>query len=140
MFCQIVAGEIPSYRVAESAAALAFLDAFPAARGHCLVAAKGHFERVQDVPPREAADMMQLAARAVSILEEKLGCDTLVALHNGKGAGQEIPHAHMHLIPRRPGDGASAVTSMFPGPEKLAEGEALELARLLGGAPAGGPA
>lgn len=118
IFCKIIAGRIPASRVADSAESIIFLDAFPAAHGHCLVAPKKHYGLLQDVPPSTSADMMQLAARAVSRMEEKLGCSTLVALHNGKDAGQEIPHVHLHLIPRRPGDGAGAVTRLFPEPAR----------------------
>lgn len=98
---------------------MVFLDAFPSARGHCLVAPRSHHERLQDVPRRTGADMFGMAARAVSTIEKNLGCDTLVALHNGRGAGQAVPHAHLHLIPRAAGDGAGAVHSMFPEPARL---------------------
>ena len=116
IFCKIIAGRIPASRVADSVESIIFLDAFPATHGHCLVVPKKHYNLLQDIPPNVSSDMMQLAARAVSRMEEKLGCSTLVALHNGKDAGQEIPHVHLHLIPRRPGDGAGAVTNLFPAP------------------------
>lgn len=119
VFCQISSGRIPSYKLHETDLAMVFLDAFPSARGHCLVAPRSHHERLQDVPRRTGADMFGMAARAVSAIEKNLGCDTLVALHNGRGAGQLVPHAHLHLIPRTAGDGAGAVHSMFSEPAKL---------------------
>ena len=127
VFCQISSGRLPSYKLHESDLAMVFLDAFPSARGHCLVAPRSHHERLQDVPRATGADMFGMAARAVSAIEEKLGCDTLVALHNGRGAGQAVPHAHLHLIPRGAGDGAGAVHSMFPEPARLDPKEAEDL-------------
>lgn len=133
IFCEIMAGRVPSHKVAESRLSVVFLDAFPSVRGHCLAVPKEHFERVQDMPPGNAADLAGLAFRTVSRMEERLGCDTLVAVHNGRGAGQEVPHAHMHLMPRRPGDGAAAATALFPEKQKLDPAEAAGLLDLLGG-------
>ena len=133
IFCEIMAGRVPSHKVAESDLSVVFLDAFPSARGHCLAVPKKHFERAQDMPPESAADLAELAFRTVSRMEERLECDTLVAMHNGRGAGQEVPHVHMHLLPRRPGDGADAATALFPDRRKLDPAEAAGLLELLGG-------
>lgn len=131
IFCEIAAGRARAFRVADSAESVAFLDMFPAARGHCLVVPKKHYELLQDLPPDVSSDMMRLAARAVARMEEKLGCSTLVALHNGPGAGQQVRHVHVHLIPRRPGDGAGAVTGLFPAPKELDLDDASELLELV---------
>ena len=54
---------------------------------------------------------------------DKITGSTLLAIHNGKESGQEIPHVHVHLIPRKPGDSAGPVHSMFKNRPKLSEDE-----------------
>ena len=115
VFCEIAAGRIPAARLYESETVLAFLDAFPLARGHCLVIPKAHRERIQDMPPELCAEVFGIVRRLAARADSITGA-TLVAVHNGRDSGQEIPHVHVHIIPRSPGDGAGAVHSMFPGP------------------------
>ena len=68
---------------------------------------------LRDVPESENAALFE-AVRQASARVDRLSGATLIAVHNGKASGQEIPHVHVHLIPRRDGDGAGAVHSMFP--------------------------
>ena len=122
VFCEIAAGRIPAARLYESETVLAFLDAFPLARGHCLVIPKAHRERIQDMPPELSAEVFGIVRRLASRADSITGA-TLVAVHNGRDSGQEIPHVHVHIIPRSPGDGAGAVHSMFPGPISVDEAD-----------------
>ena len=98
---------------------MAFLDAFPVARGHVLAVPRAHRERIQDMTVDEAADLFGLVARLASRTDAVAGGSgsgsgaTLIAVHNGRQSGQEVPHVHVHLIPRRDGDGAGPVHSMF---------------------------
>ena len=112
IFCKIVSGQIPCKKVYETAGSLAFLDAFPLARGHTLVIPKAHHVKVQELSSGENADLFE-AVRVVSARAEKISPSCLVAVHNGKEAGQEVPHVHVHVIPRNPGDGAGPVHGMF---------------------------
>ena len=118
VFCGIVSGEVPARVVSRTPLSMAFLDAFPVARGHVLVVPRAHRERVQDLTGGENADLFALAGRLAVRTDRAGGVSggaTLIAVHNGKQSGQEVPHVHVHLIPRREGDGAGPIHSMFKG-------------------------
>lgn len=112
IFCKIANGQIKARTVLETKNSLAFLDAFPLASGHTLVIPKAHYEKVQQMSPLDSADLFDLVHKVTAKVDSITGA-TLVAIHNGKDAGQEVPHVHVHLIPRSPGDSASAVHGMF---------------------------
>ena len=114
VFCRIAAGKIPAKVIAQNEAAVALLDAFPLAIGHTLVISKSHQAKVQDLGNAEAQWLFELACRAAAAVEGATGTPaTTIAIHNGREAGQEIPHVHVHIIPRKQGDGAGPVHSMF---------------------------
>jgi histidine triad (HIT) family protein len=122
IFCKIVKGEIKARIITETKKSLAFLDAFPVAKGHALVIPKSHYEKIQDMPPDVNEDVFDTVHKVVTKVDRLTG-STLVAIHNGKGAGQEIPHVHIHLIPRSPSDAAGAVHSMFKNRPKISDSE-----------------
>jgi len=126
IFCKIVNGEIPAKIISDTEKSLAFMDAFALTKGHSLVIPKNHYEKIQDIPPEENAELFETVRRVISKVD-KLTNATLVAVHNGKQSGQEIPHVHIHLIPRSPDDGAGPVHSMFQSRPKLTENEIEEL-------------
>lgn len=100
LFCSIVAGEIPSKLVYEDDAALAFLDINPWHAGHTLVIPKEHVENVLE----DSSILAEIAPAIVAtsaLLTAKLGADGMNVLSNAGGvSGQEVFHAHVHLIPR----------------------------------------
>lgn len=98
------------------------MDAFPLAKGHSLVIPKTHYEKVQDISKEDNADLFELVRKTISKVD-KLTNATLLAVHNGKESGQEIPHVHVHLIPRNQNDSAGAVHSMFSNPPKISDNE-----------------
>ena len=112
IFCKIANGEIPSKIINSSQLSVAFLDAFPLAKGHTLVIPKNHHVRIQDMSNEENSDLFSLVHNVIPKIDQITGA-TLVAVHNGKEAGQEIPHVHVHLVPRTKGDSAGAIHSMF---------------------------
>ena len=122
IFCKIAKGEIPSKVIAETKNSIAFLDAFPLSRGHTLVIPKHHYEKVQDMTIDDNVDMFNILHNVISKVDKITG-STLLAIHNGKESGQEIPHVHVHLIPRKPGDLAGPVHSMFKNRPKLSDDE-----------------
>lgn len=127
IFCKIAAGEIPSEKVVEDAHAFAFLDIQPLQRGHVLVVPKRHAERFEDVAPEAAASMFALAQEVVRRQNKALGAQgTTIAINNGRVAGQEVPHVHLHLVPRREGDGFGPIHALFER-VSLKEGELKEL-------------
>ena len=115
IFCRILSGEIPSRVVSESRHAVAMLDAYPLAAGHTLVVSRRHVSKVQQLDPEENADLFGLVGDVTSRVDSAMTGSTLVAIHNGRDAGQEIPHLHVHIVPREPGDSAGAIHSMFGG-------------------------
>ena len=130
VFSKIVAGEIPAKIIKETEHSLAFLDAFPLAKGHTLVIPKNPREKIQDLTEEENKDLFSLVHEMVSKVDSVTGA-TLIAIHNGKEAGQEIPHVHVHLIPRSKSDSAGAVHSMFGSTLNLSESEIDDLHKQL---------
>jgi len=99
IFCKIAKKEIPSKIITETNKSIAFLDAFPLSRGHTLVIPKYHYEKVQDMTDMDNTDLFNTVHKVISKVDKLTGA-TLLAIHNGKDSGQEIPHVHVHLIPR----------------------------------------
>ena len=122
LFCKIANKEIPSRIITETENSIAFLDAFPVSRGHTLVIPKNHYEKVQDMADIDNNDLFDTVHKVISKVD-KLTSSTLLAIHNGKDSGQEIPHVHVHLIPRESHDQAGPVHSMFKNRPKLSDEE-----------------
>ena len=106
----------------ESKSSIAFLDAFPVSRGHTLVIPKKHYEKVQDIGEEDSVDLFNTVRNIITKIDKITG-STLVAVHNGKDSGQEIPHVHVHLIPRELSDNAGPVHSMFKDRPKFSDQE-----------------
>ena len=107
IFCKIVSGEIPSFKIYETSETLALLDINPVAKGHTLVIPKNpHSSNIFDISAHEWSAMME-TVRIVAIgLEKSLGADGVnLMMNNREHAGQVVFHPHMHLIPRFKGDG-----------------------------------
>ena len=126
VFCKIAKKEISSKIIAETKKSIAFLDAFPLSRGHTLVIPKCHYEKVQDMTDMDNTDLFNTVHKVISKVDKLTGA-TLLAIHNGKDSGQEIPHVHVHLIPRQSSDQAGPVHSMFKDRPKLSDKELDEL-------------
>ena len=110
----------------ETKNSIAFLDAFPVSRGHTLVIPKNHYEKVQDMTDIDNNDLFDTVHNVISKVDKLTG-STLLAIHNGKDSGQEIPHVHVHLIPRQSSDQAGPVHSMFKDRPKLSDEELEQL-------------
>ena len=126
IFCKIASKEIPAKILVETESCIGFLDAFPLAKGHALVIPKNHYEKLQDLPTDVNTEMFSTIHSLISKIDTLTGA-TLVAVHNGRESGQEIPHVHVHLIPRSSDDSAGAVHSMFSQKPELSESEIDEL-------------
>ncbi len=95
IFSKIVAGEIPSYKVAEDENYYAFLDISPVAKGHTLVIPKHEVNYIFDLDSEEYAGLWQFARRVAKAMKQVLPCQRIgVAV-----MGLEVPHAHIHLVP-----------------------------------------
>jgi diadenosine tetraphosphate (Ap4A) HIT family hydrolase len=112
VFCQILAGDLPASYVYEDDVVCAFMDIRPVTSGHVLVIPRAHAESLTDVPPDVSAAMMQAVNRCVEGLRRSgVPMDTFnLFLADGVAAGQEVPHAHLHVIPRFEGDGWRLIT------------------------------
>lgn len=120
VFCRIVDGLLPSYRIAEDEHCIAIMDINPANPGHVLVITREHAATVMDVSPRAlqaAALMAQRVARAVQAVCAPDGINLLQA--NGPGAAQSVPHFHLHVLPRRLEDGLAMNWHLAPGDREV---------------------
>ena len=122
IFCKIISGGIPAKILKETTQSISFLDAYPLAKGHVLVIPKTHHQKIQDMGNDENTDLFSLVHEMVSTVDSVSGA-TLVAVHNGIDAGQEVPHVHVHLVPRSKDDSAGPIHSMFDSSLNLSESE-----------------
>jgi histidine triad (HIT) family protein len=106
LFCKIVTGVVPSRKVFENDDCYAFLDIFPAAKGHTLVIPKKHFADIHEVDARSYASVAAAAKEVADILHAKLGsAGTTIFQMNREAGWQTVFHLHMHVIPRWDNDG-----------------------------------
>ncbi len=104
LFCRIVRGETPAHAVLDAETAFAFLDHRPVFPGHCLLVPKSHHETLADLPDALLAPLFAEARLLARAVEEGLRADgTFVAINNR--VSQSVPHLHIHVVPRRRGDG-----------------------------------
>lgn len=106
IFCKIVAGDIPAYKVYEDDDVLAFLDIAPVHPGHTLVIPKKHYENLLDLPETEAAKLVSAIKKITPAVLAGVGANSFnLGLNSGIEAGQAVPHFHWHIMPRYEGDG-----------------------------------
>ena len=108
IFCAIAAGDIPARTVHETDDVLAFLDANPLARGHTLVIPKAHAQHVDDLDDDLASELFAAVSELTPRVQAAVDADGAnVGANDGEAAGQEVPHVHVHVIPRFEGDGGA---------------------------------
>lgn len=95
IFSKIIAGEIPSFKIAESDKFLAFLDIEPLVEGHVLVVPKVEVNKIFDVPDSYLSEMLVFAKPIAHAIEKAFDCKRCGI----SVIGLEVPHAHMHLVP-----------------------------------------
>ncbi|WFE50227.1 MULTISPECIES: HIT family protein [unclassified Micromonospora] len=104
VFCGIVAGEVPAFRVADTPDGVAFLDTRPVFKGHVLVVPRTHLVTLADLPSDLLPGYFALVQRLAVAVESGLGAGgTFVAMNNK--VSQSVPHLHTHVVPRTKGDG-----------------------------------
>ena len=99
LFCKIIKGEIPCYKIYEDEFVLAFLDINPDSDGHTLIIPKKHYTDIDDINLDTLTKIFESVKTIKKILEEKLSCDGITLLQNN-GNVQEIKHFHLHLKPQ----------------------------------------
>ncbi len=95
IFSKIIAGEIPSYKIAESDLFYAFLDIAPLQKGHTLVVPKIEVDKVFDLPLFYMSELLVFAQPIAKAIEKSFPCNRISMVT----VGLEVPHAHLHLIP-----------------------------------------
>ena len=105
IFCKIIAGEIPCFKLYEDDNTLAFMDINPASDGHALVVPKEHDANIHDISESSITATVLTAKKIATAIEKTLDPDGLNLLQcNGPGAAQSVLHFHMHVLPRENGD------------------------------------
>jgi histidine triad (HIT) family protein len=103
IFCKIVEGEVPSYKVYEDENVMAFLDANPVSKGHTLVIPKEHVDDIHDAEHMEY--MWEPIVEVSNAVKDAFGAEGVnIAQNNGAKAGQEVFHLHFHVTPIYEGD------------------------------------
>ncbi len=106
IFCKIIDGQIPSYKIYENDSLLAFLDIFPLNYGHTVVIPKKHYYNFLDMPEDDIGDFFKDLKKISALIIKKLKMEGFNLVQNNfPEAGQVIPHLHFHIIPRMKGDG-----------------------------------
>lgn len=123
IFSKIIAGEIPSYKIAEDDSFYAFLDVFPIVRGHVLVVTKIEIDKIFDADKHTLAKWLLFAQPIAQAIEKAFDCKRCGL----SVIGLEVPHAHMHLVPINSADDLN-----FTRPKlKLSDDELKEVQQLI---------
>jgi histidine triad (HIT) family protein len=134
VFCKIVGGELPCFRIYEDNRVLAFADINPIAEGHTLVIPKSHAENLCEIPPEDLAAIHIASKRIAEAMRKALNPSGIAALQlNGKGANQVVMHYHLHLVPRASGGPPLPITNweLRPGRTEDLKATALSIAAAL---------
>jgi histidine triad (HIT) family protein len=116
IFCQIVAGELPAYKVHEDEHTLAFMDINPATRGHALVIPRRHARNLLEIAPEELSATVLAAQLLARRLTDRLGAEGVNLLNScGSVAWQTVFHFHVHVIPRYSDDPMKLPWTPAPG-------------------------
>ncbi len=111
VFCKIVRGELPSWKVWENEQAIAIFDLDPITAYHTLVLPKSHYENIFEIPPDLLKEVIAATQQVCLLYREKLGIQSMHLLNNnGRQALQSVFHMHIHIIP--------VTQRVFPGPIK----------------------
>ena len=110
LFERILSGEIPSHKIGEGEGWYAFLDIFPRREGHTLVIPTTPVQRLAQLDERQRSQLMSGVVEVQIRLSNYYGTtDFTVIVHDGPLAGQEVPHVHVHVLPRTKGDNLSLI-------------------------------
>jgi histidine triad (HIT) family protein len=115
IFCLIVAGSAPSWKVHETTSAYAFFVKDPVNAYHTLVIPKRHYSNIFDIPAQELGDVIATLKQVVDMYHAKLGIQNVQIVNSsGAEAQQDVFHLHFHIVPRHSGDGQDIQWSTHP--------------------------
>ncbi|WP_342765396.1 HIT family protein, partial [uncultured Methanomethylovorans sp.] len=113
IFCKIISGSIPSYKVYEDELVFAFLDIYPCSEGHTVVLPKKHIERFTDLDVKDASDLFASVHKISKVVSKTFDLHGMnIGMNVGEVAGQSVPHVHVHIIPRKEGDNGGSMHSI----------------------------
>ena len=124
IFCKIIAGEIPSFKVYENDRVFAFADINPINSGHTLIIPKNHAENLWEISVDDLSAIHQASHKIAKALKKALNPEGIAVLQlNGRAVNQVVMHYHLHLIPRCAGDPQLKMTEweLIPGDMKAIE-------------------
>ena len=129
LFCGIVAGDVPAFRVVERPSGVAFLDIRPVFKGHVLIVPRPHVPQLIDLDPDLLPGFFAFAQEVAAAVPAALGAQgTFVAMNNV--VSQSVPHLHAHVVPRTKGDGLRGF--FWPRTKYASDDEAAEYAGRIG--------
>ena len=106
IFCKIIKGDMPSFKIYEDEQLYAFLDINPVNPGHTVIVPKTHSADLREMSKEEAAHLMSVIQTIAPLIAKQVGTESFCAMSNiGRASGQMIFHTHFHIIPRFPTDG-----------------------------------
>jgi len=111
LFCKIVKGDLPTFKLLETGSVLAFLDINPLSKGHTLVIPKYHAEKIHELPDQYMSDILPIAKK-IAIAQGFENYNILQ--NNGHIAHQEIPHVHFHVINKPTASGEEGLIVGWP--------------------------
>ena len=115
LFTRIIEGDVPASFVGKGDDWVAFLDINPRREGHTLVVPHTPAQHLSELSADAHASLWEGVRRVQSVLGAHFDTkDFTVVVHDGVAAGQEVPHVHVHVVPRLPGDGGQTLLAMFP--------------------------
>lgn len=101
IFCKILKGDIPSYKVYEDDSFIGILDINPSAKGHVIIIPKNHAANIFELPEKDAKEIFVVAKKIAEAIKKAYQPDGINILqNNGEAAGQTVFHLHVHVIPR----------------------------------------
>ena len=131
LFCKIVSGDIPSKKIYEDEEFIAFLDIFPANKGHTLVIPKAHHADIHAIPEHLYGELALRAKKVADFLMLKVGSTgTTVMQMNRESGWQSVFHIHIHVIPRWEGDSLYKPWDIAPADESQLQSLHEEIGRL----------
>ena len=132
IFCRIVRKQAPASVVYEDDAVIAFLDIRPLNMGHTLVIPKAHYVDIFDAPEEQISQVHKVSKRIAIAVKKATGAEGVsIIQQNGKAAGQDIFHLHVHVVPRFEGQKLAAFNELKVVERAKLDGVAEEIKRLL---------
>ena len=134
VFCKIVKGDIKPQKVFEDEQTLAFLDANPLAKGHTVIIPKIHVSKLENLDDEAAEALFRTIHKLITPIQKAVGTQaTTIGINNGKESGQEIPHVHVHVVPRFKGDKGGSIHSIMGRRPRISQMEMQKIAENIRG-------